>query len=80
MEPTSQNNNINAIKEARKLLNEVRTNLSREETKRNRKKLPRIEAVCNILNEKEQKGSLRSIQENMLRKGILKILGSTLRI
>ena len=80
MEPTSQNNNINAIKEARKLLNEVRTNLSREETKRNRKKLRRIEAVCNILNEKEQKGSLRSIQENMLRKGILKILGSTLRI
>ena len=80
MEPTSQNNNINAIKEARKLLNEVRTNLSREETKRNRKKLRRIEAVCNILNEKEQKDSLRSIQENMLRKGILKILGSTLRI
>ena len=80
MEPTSQNNNVNAIKEARKLLNEVRTNLSREETKRNRKKLRRIEAVCNILNEKEQKGSLRSIQENMLRKGILKILGSTLRI
>ena len=80
MEPTSQNNNINAIKEARKLLNEVRTNLSREERKRNRKKLRRIEAVYNILNEKEQRGSLTSIQENMLRKGILKILVSTLRI
>ena len=80
MEPTSQNNNVNAIKEARKLLNEVRTNLSREETKRNRKKLRRIEAVYNILNEKEQKGSLKSIQENMLRKVILKILVSTLRI
>ena len=31
MESTSQNNGINAIKEARKLFNEVRSNLSREE-------------------------------------------------
>ena len=30
MEPTSRNNGINAIKEARKLFNEVRSNLSRE--------------------------------------------------
>ena len=35
---TSQNNGINAIKEARKLFNEVRSNLSREETKQNYKK------------------------------------------
>ena len=42
MEATSQNNNINAIKEARKLFNKVRSNLSREETKRIRKKLRRI--------------------------------------
>ena len=67
MEPTSQNNNINAIKEARKLFNEVRSNLSPEKTKRIRNKLRRIEAVYNILKEKEQKGSLTSIQENMLR-------------
>ena len=67
MEPTSQNNGINAIKEARKLFNEVRSNVSREETKRIRKKLRRIEADYNILKEKEQKGSLTSIQENMLR-------------
>ena len=67
MEPTSQNNNINAIKEARKLFNEVRSNLSPEETKRIRNKLRRIEAVYNILKEKEQKGRLTSIQENMLR-------------
>ena len=67
MEPTSQNNNINAIKEARKLFNEVRSNLSPEETKRIRNKLRRIEAVYNILKQKEQKGSLTSIQENMLR-------------
>ena len=30
MESTSQNNNINAIKEVRELLNEIRSNLSRE--------------------------------------------------
>ena len=39
MEPTSQNNGINAIKEARKLFNEVRSNLLLKETKRIRKKL-----------------------------------------
>ena len=38
MEPTIRNNGINAIKEARKLFSEVRSNLSREETKRIRKK------------------------------------------
>ena len=37
MESTSQNNDINAIKEARKLFNEGRSNLSREETNRSRK-------------------------------------------
>ena len=36
MESTRQNNNINAINNARMLLNELRSNLSREETKRNR--------------------------------------------
>ena len=39
------NNNINAIKEARKLFNEVGSNLSHEKTKRIWKKLRRIEAV-----------------------------------
>ena len=67
MEQTSQNNGINAIKEARKPFTEVRSNLSREETKRIRKNLLKIEAVYNILKEKEQKGSLTGTQENMLR-------------
>ena len=31
MESTTINNNINAIKEVRKLFNEIRSNLSREE-------------------------------------------------
>ena len=66
MEPTRQNNNINAIKDVRKLCNEIRSNLSHEETKRIRKKLRRIEAVYNVLKEKEQKSSLTSRQKNML--------------
>ena len=66
MESRTTNNDINVIKEARKLFNEVKSNLSREETKRIRKKLHRIEAVYNVLKEKEQKGSLRSRRKNML--------------
>ena len=67
MEPTRQNNSINAINDVSMLLNELRNNLSREETNRIRKKLRRIEAVYNVLKEKEQKGSLTSRQKNMLR-------------
>ena len=57
----------NATKEVKKLVNEVRSNLSREEINKVRKKLLRIEVVYNILKEEEQKGSLTSRQENMLR-------------
>ena len=39
MEPTSQNNNINVIKEVRELFNEITSDLSCEETKRIRKEL-----------------------------------------
>ena len=67
MESTRKNNSINAINDVRTLLNELRNNLSREESKRIRKKLRRIEAVYNVLKEKEQKGSLTSRQKNMLR-------------
>ena len=59
-------NNINDIKEVRKLFNDVRNNLSHEEKKRIRKKLHIIEAVYNVLKEKEQKGSLTSRRKNML--------------
>ena len=55
MESTRQNNNINTIKEVRKLFNDVRNNLSHEETKRIRKKLHRIEAVYSVLKEKKAK-------------------------
>ena len=53
MEPTRQNNNINAINNARTLLNGLRSNLSREETKRIREKLYKKEAVYNFLKEKD---------------------------
>ena len=65
-EDQTSNNNINVTKDARELLNERRSNLSQEETKRIRK-LRRIEAVYNVLKEKEQKDSLTSRQKNMLR-------------
>ena len=67
MEPTSQNKGINAIKEARKLFNEVRSNLSREERNRIRKKLYKKEDDYNFLKKKEQEGSLTNIQKNELR-------------
>ena len=66
MKSTRQNNNISGIKEVRKLFNDVRNNLSHEETKRIRKKLRRIEAVYSVLKDKENKGSLTSRQKNML--------------
>ena len=58
MESTRQNNNIKAIKEVRKLFNDVRNNLSNEETKRIRKELYKKEVIYNFLKEKEQEGSL----------------------
>ena len=66
MESTTISNDINVIKEVRKLFNDVRSNLSDEEKKRIRKKLHSIEAVYSALKEKEQKGSLTSRQKNML--------------
>ena len=63
--PTS-NNNINAIKETKKL-NKVRSNLSREETKTIRKKLCKKETASYFFKEKEQEGSLTNIQKNILK-------------
>ena len=55
MEPTTSNNGINAIKEAKKLFNELKSNLSCEETKKIRKELHKKETVYNFLKEKEQR-------------------------
>ena len=67
MELRRQNNDINAIKDVRKLFNELRSNLSREEINWIRKNLYKKEAAYNILKEKEQKRSLKSRQKNILR-------------
>ena len=67
MESPTLNNDINAIKEARKLFNELKSNLSREEMDRIREKLYKKEVVYNFLKEKEQKGSLANRQKNVLR-------------
>ena len=81
MEPTSQNSNMNAIKEVRELFNDLRSNLSCEETKRIRKELYKKEVVYNFLKEKEQEGSLTNKQKNVLKNigRYLKILNSDLK-
>ena len=55
MEPSTSNNDINAIKEARKFFNELRSNLSHAETKKIRKKLYKKEAIYNFLRKKSKK-------------------------
>ena len=62
MEPTSQDNSINAFKKTRKLFNERRSNLLRKEI---RKKLPKKEVVSHFLKEKEQKYSLTNRQKRV---------------
>ena len=53
MESTRQNNSINAVNNARMLFNELRSNLSREETKRIRDEFYKKEATYNFLKEKD---------------------------
>ena len=67
MESITINNDINVIKEVRELFNELRSQLSREETKKIRKKLRRKEAVYNFLKEKEQKVSLTNREKRVLK-------------
>ena len=67
MEPISQDSSINAFKEARKLLNERRSNLLRKEINKIRKKLYKKEAVYNFLKEKEQKDSLTNREKRVLK-------------
>ena len=53
MESRTTNNVVNAIKEVRELFNELKSSLSREETKRIRNKLYKKEAVYNFLKVKK---------------------------
>ena len=67
MESQTSNNNIKAINDVRMLFNGLRSNLSREEINRVRKKLYKKEAASIFFKEKEQKGSLTNRQKNELK-------------
>ena len=66
MESPTPNNNINAINNVRMLLNKLRSNLSREEINRIRKKLYKKEAAIYFFKEKEQDDSLTNRLKNVL--------------
>ena len=61
MESTTINDGINAIKEVRELFNDLRSNLSRKETKRIRKELYKKETVYNSLKEKDNLANKQKI-------------------
>ena len=54
MESSTSNNNINAIKDVRKLFNELRSNLSTKETKRIRKKTIKRKPLVIFLKQKRK--------------------------
>ena len=58
----------NILMHARDLLNERKSNLSREETNKIRKKLYKKEAVYNFLKDKEQNGSLTNEEKKVLKR------------
>ena len=63
----------NAIKEVRELFNELRSNLSREETKKIRKELYKKETVYNSLKEKESLTNKQKIVLKNISKYLKKI-------
>ena len=78
MEHPASNKNIKAIKEVRRLFNELRSNLSGNETKRIRTKLYKKEAASMFFKEKEKDDTLTNRQKNVI-KNILRILAGILR-
>ena len=75
MEHSISNKNINAIKEVRRLFNELRSNLSSNKTKRIRRKHYKKEAASMFFKDKEQDDTLTNRQKN-----VMKILLDILRI
>ena len=67
MENPTSNKNINAIKEVKRLFNELRSNLSSNETKRIRRKLYKKEAARMLFKAKEQVGTLTNRQKNVIK-------------
>ena len=64
MESSTSNNNINAIKDVRKLFNDLRNNLSSKETEKIRKKLYKKELAVIFL-KKKRKMALQQIEKRM---------------
>ena len=64
MESSKQNNVVNNIQETRKLFNQIRSNLSRNEVNRIREKLHKKEVIYNHL--KEQEDSLTNKEKKVL--------------
>ena len=64
MESSTSNNNINAIKDVRKLFNDLRNNLSSKETEKIRKKLYKKELAVIFL-KKKRKMALQQIDKRM---------------
>ena len=64
MESSTSNNNINVIKDVRKLFNDLRNNLSSKETKKVRKKLYKKELAVIFL-KKKSKMALQQIDKRM---------------
>ena len=64
---SKSSSNISAIKEVRRLFNELRSNLSSNETKRIRRKLYKKEAASMFFKEKEQDGTLTNRQKNVIK-------------
>ena len=67
MEHPTSNKNMNAIKEDRRPFYELRSNLSRNETKRIRTKLYKKEAASMFFKDKEQDGTLTNRQKNVIK-------------
>ena len=65
MESSKQNNVVNDMQETRKLFNEIRSNLSRNEINRIREKLHKKEVIYNHL--KEQEDSLTNKEKKVLK-------------
>ena len=68
MESRNSNNVINAIKDVRELSNELRSNLSRIETKTIRNELYKKEAAYNFLKEKDGLTDIEKIIGKYLKK------------
>ena len=64
MESSKQNNVVNDMQETRKLFNEIRNNLSRNEINRIREKVHKKEVIYNYL--KEQEDSLTDKEKKVV--------------